>query len=235
MSESSLAVSIANGNAPIDYAMNLLDSSVFTANESFTDCAAENTKGKTTSRPIAQPAAARLPTPLNLTQLINGGHVPLEYAMNLLDSSPFTSPSCGIAHEPNKSKRSGSQSSTHSLAQLITQDNVPLDYAMNLLDSSPFTATGNRILIDTPPATPLDETKTMMDDNASLPSAFPAGSPANTLTLPVPSLKLDFRMSVKLNPKISVGQGPWGQRNWISFTGGQWAATWAKGTVTVCV
>ncbi|TKA68358.1 hypothetical protein B0A49_06605 [Cryomyces minteri] len=61
--------------------------------------------------------------------------------------------------------------------------------------------------------------------------AFPTGSTARDITLPTPSLVLDFRMSVTLNPKISVGKGIWGQRNWISFTGGRWSATWGQGTV----
>ncbi|QIX00685.1 hypothetical protein AMS68_006202 [Peltaster fructicola] len=61
--------------------------------------------------------------------------------------------------------------------------------------------------------------------------ALSAESAASKLSLPQPSLALDFRISVKLNPKISVGSGPWGVRNWISFTGGEWSATWAKGTV----
>lgn len=51
--------------------------------------------------------------------------------------------------------------------------------------------------------------------------------------LPTPELKLDFRICVQLNPLISVGKGPWGQRNWISFKGGQWKATWGEGTVEV--
>ncbi|KAI5843153.1 hypothetical protein BZA05DRAFT_411281 [Tricharina praecox] len=38
-------------------------------------------------------------------------------------------------------------------------------------------------------------------------------------------------MVVDLNPRVSVGAGPWGQRNWISFTGGRWAASWGSGVV----
>ncbi|KAI9167930.1 UPF0311 protein [Paramyrothecium foliicola] len=49
--------------------------------------------------------------------------------------------------------------------------------------------------------------------------------------LPVPTLKLDFRMAVDLNPLVRVGNGPFGRRNWISFTGGTFAATWGTGTV----
>ncbi|KAH8668810.1 hypothetical protein BX600DRAFT_460746 [Xylariales sp. PMI_506] len=59
-----------------------------------------------------------------------------------------------------------------------------------------------------------------------------AGVPHPELSLPTPSLKYDFRMSVDLNPKIAVGAVPsGGVRNWISFSGGNWAATWGAGTV----
>jgi hypothetical protein len=30
-----------------------------------------------------------------------------------------------------------------------------------------------------------------------------------------------------------VGEGPWGRRNWISFTGGEWTAKWGRGTIEV--
>lgn len=49
--------------------------------------------------------------------------------------------------------------------------------------------------------------------------------------LPVPELQIDFRIVVDLNPLIPVGNGPFGRRNWISFSGGQFAATWATGTI----
>ncbi|ETS83993.1 hypothetical protein PFICI_05869 [Pestalotiopsis fici W106-1] len=39
-------------------------------------------------------------------------------------------------------------------------------------------------------------------------------------------------MSVDLNPKVAVGSVPsGGVRNWISFSGGNWAAKWGSGTV----
>ncbi|KAK5006615.1 hypothetical protein LTR28_006287 [Elasticomyces elasticus] len=76
-----------------------------------------------------------------------------------------------------------------------------------------------------------DPANTKTNAHQTLLSSFPAGSPAATIDIPVPALTLDFRMSVQLNPKISVGGGPWGQRNWISFSGGMWAATWGSGTV----
>ncbi|RFU30622.1 hypothetical protein B7463_g5724, partial [Scytalidium lignicola] len=55
--------------------------------------------------------------------------------------------------------------------------------------------------------------------------------PHPTLSLPHPSLNLDFRMAIKLEPRISVGPTPLGQRNWIAFTGGTWSGTWGAGTV----
>ncbi|KAI0522185.1 hypothetical protein F5B22DRAFT_462891 [Xylaria bambusicola] len=56
--------------------------------------------------------------------------------------------------------------------------------------------------------------------------------PHPDLTLPIPTLTFDYRMSVELNPKIAVGRVPSGGiRNWISFSGGSWAATWGSGTV----
>ncbi|KAJ9210805.1 hypothetical protein DTO166G4_7576 [Paecilomyces variotii] len=60
---------------------------------------------------------------------------------------------------------------------------------------------------------------------------FPEGDIARSLQIPTPSLELDFRMSIKLNPKVSVGAGIWGQRDWITFIGGQWAGRWGKGVV----
>ncbi|EEH22091.2 hypothetical protein PABG_04302 [Paracoccidioides brasiliensis Pb03] len=65
----------------------------------------------------------------------------------------------------------------------------------------------------------------------NLQHSFPEGDIARSLQLPTPSLELDFRMSVKLNPTVTVGQGIWGQRDWITFVGGQWAGRWGKGIV----
>lgn len=70
-------------------------------------------------------------------------------------------------------------------------------------------------------------------DQQRLRQAFPEEWAASKMTLPVPKLELDFRVSVALNPIIPVGEGPWGKRNWISFTGGQWSARWGHGTVEV--
>ncbi|KIW26715.1 uncharacterized protein PV07_06526 [Cladophialophora immunda] len=54
---------------------------------------------------------------------------------------------------------------------------------------------------------------------------------ARSLRLPTPSLDLDFRMSIKVNPKIGVGRGLFGHRDWVSIVGGQWAGRWGKGIV----
>ncbi|KAI1337198.1 hypothetical protein F5Y15DRAFT_163825 [Xylariaceae sp. FL0016] len=56
--------------------------------------------------------------------------------------------------------------------------------------------------------------------------------PHPELQLAAPELDFDFRMSVQLNPKAEVGIVPsGGMRNWISFSGGSWTATWGSGTV----
>lgn len=63
---------------------------------------------------------------------------------------------------------------------------------------------------------------------------FDEGDIARSLSLPTPQLDLDFRMSIKLNPKVAVGSSSGssgGQRSWISFIGGQWAGRWGKGIV----
>ncbi|KAK2747241.1 hypothetical protein FQN55_005236 [Onygenales sp. PD_40] len=65
----------------------------------------------------------------------------------------------------------------------------------------------------------------------NLQHSFPEGDIARSLQLPQPSLELDFRMSVKLNPTVAVGQGIWGQRDWVTVHGGQWAGRWGKGVV----
>ncbi|KAK2804929.1 hypothetical protein FQN50_006439 [Emmonsiellopsis sp. PD_5] len=65
----------------------------------------------------------------------------------------------------------------------------------------------------------------------NLQHSFPEGDIARSLQLPQPSLELDFRMSVKLNPTVTVGHGIWGQRDWITCLSGQWAGRWGKGIV----
>lgn len=62
---------------------------------------------------------------------------------------------------------------------------------------------------------------------------FPEGDVARSLQIPAPTLELDFRMSIKVNPKINVGQSIWGHREWVSYTGGQWAGRWGKGLILV--
>ena len=62
---------------------------------------------------------------------------------------------------------------------------------------------------------------------------FPEGDVARSLQIPAPSLELDFRMSIKMNPRVSVGQSIWGQRDWVTFIGGQWAGRWGKGVILV--
>ncbi|RJE26362.1 hypothetical protein PHISCL_01335 [Aspergillus sclerotialis] len=60
---------------------------------------------------------------------------------------------------------------------------------------------------------------------------FPENDIARSLQIPVPTLDLDFRMSIKMNPKVAVGPSIWGHRDWVSFVGGQWAGRWGKGIV----
>jgi hypothetical protein len=62
---------------------------------------------------------------------------------------------------------------------------------------------------------------------------FDEGDIARSLQLPTPTLELDFRMSIKVNPKISVGAGLFGHRDWVSIVGGQWAGRWGKGIIIV--
>ncbi|KIW96717.1 uncharacterized protein Z519_02108 [Cladophialophora bantiana CBS 173.52] len=60
---------------------------------------------------------------------------------------------------------------------------------------------------------------------------FDEGDIARSLQLPTPTLELDFRMSIKVNPKIGVGSGLLGHRDWVGVVGGQWAGRWGKGIV----
>ena len=63
---------------------------------------------------------------------------------------------------------------------------------------------------------------------------FDESEVARSLALPTPALDLDFRLSIKLNPKVAVGSSTGsngGHRSWISFIGGQWAGRWGKGIV----
>ena len=71
----------------------------------------------------------------------------------------------------------------------------------------------------------------MADTLQQINTNLPTTSTLLTTTLPLPTLTLDFRICVQLNPLIPVGKGPWGQRNWISFKSGHWSATWGHGIV----
>lgn len=62
-------------------------------------------------------------------------------------------------------------------------------------------------------------------------SVLPQNETRKALPLPKPTYDLDFRMVVDLYPRLPVGKGPWGQRNWVAFSGGRWAAKWGSGTV----
>lgn len=70
-------------------------------------------------------------------------------------------------------------------------------------------------------------------DADKIPAGFSAGSLAQTIGLPAPRLVRDFRMQARLEGKIALGQSCWGTRNWIGICGGEWSATWGKGTVVV--
>ena len=62
---------------------------------------------------------------------------------------------------------------------------------------------------------------------------FDEGDIARSLQIPAPTLELDFRISIKLNPKIAVGSALYGHRDWVSIVGGQWAGRWGKGIIIV--
>lgn len=84
----------------------------------------------------------------------------------------------------------------------------------------------------TPVATPNKQPKKR--DLDTMINGFQGDSSASrAYPIPKPSLERDFQMSVQLNPKISVGPGIWGQRNWISYISGHWNGRWGKGTVVV--
>jgi hypothetical protein len=56
---------------------------------------------------------------------------------------------------------------------------------------------------------------------------------ASSLALPPPAFDLDFRMSIRVKPKLNVGMGTSGRQSWISCVGGQWAGSWGKGVLLV--
>ena len=84
----------------------------------------------------------------------------------------------------------------------------------------------------TPTVTPAKPPKKR--DHDTMISGFQGDSSASrSFPIPKPVLERDFQMSVQLNPKISVGPGIWGQRNWVSYISGHWNGRWGKGTVVV--
>lgn len=70
-------------------------------------------------------------------------------------------------------------------------------------------------------------------DAGEISAGFSAGSLARTIGLRAPRLERDFRMQARLEGKIALGRSCWGERNWIGICGGEWSATWGKGTVVV--
>lgn len=56
---------------------------------------------------------------------------------------------------------------------------------------------------------------------------------ASSLALPTPSFDLDFRVSIRVKPKLNVGPSTSGRQSWISCVGGQWAGRWGKGVLLV--
>lgn len=86
----------------------------------------------------------------------------------------------------------------------------------------------------TPVATPPVKTPNKKRDLDTMINGFQGDSSATrSYPIPKPTLERDFQMSVQLNPKISVGPGIWGQRNWIGYISGHWNGRWGKGTVVV--
>jgi hypothetical protein len=67
----------------------------------------------------------------------------------------------------------------------------------------------------------------------STPRPSQAIIPHPELSIPPPTLTHDFRMSVTLKDRVAIGKSPFGDRKWISFTGGSWAASWGSGIVLV--
>ncbi|KAK4132805.1 hypothetical protein BT67DRAFT_443501 [Trichocladium antarcticum] len=75
---------------------------------------------------------------------------------------------------------------------------------------------------------------------AMLKDKIPAASPrhqfddddvASSLAIPAPGLELDFRMSIRVKPKLNVGAGTTGRQSWVSCIGGQWAGRFGKGVL----
>lgn len=70
-------------------------------------------------------------------------------------------------------------------------------------------------------------------DADKISAGFSVGSLAQTIELPAPRLVREFRMQARLEGKVALGRSCWGERNWIGICGGEWSATWGRGTVVV--
>lgn len=71
------------------------------------------------------------------------------------------------------------------------------------------------------------------EEAATIAAGLTPGSLGQTIALPQPRLVHDFRLRAKLEGKVALGQSCWGERNWIGICGGEWSATWGKGTIVV--
>jgi len=84
----------------------------------------------------------------------------------------------------------------------------------------------------TPVTTPAKPPKKR--DHETMLSGFQGDSSASrSFPIPKPVLERDFQMSIQLGPRIPVGPGIWGQRNWIGYVSGHWNGRWGKGTIVV--
>jgi hypothetical protein len=81
--------------------------------------------------------------------------------------------------------------------------------------------------------TPAMKTPKKRDLETMVNGGFQGDSTGSRLQIPKPALERDFQMCVQLNPKINVGPGIWGQRNWVGFISGHWNGRWGRGTVVV--
>lgn len=65
----------------------------------------------------------------------------------------------------------------------------------------------------------------------SLRHQFDDDDVASSLALPAPVLDLDFRMSIRVKPRLNVGLGTFGKTFWVPCIGGQWAGRFGKGVL----
>lgn len=94
-------------------------------------------------------------------------------------------------------------------------------------EQPPATTTTSRPVDHAPAGTP-EETQRILHGLGS-------GSLGRTIALPTPRLVHDFRLSARLERKVALGRSCWGERNWIGICGGDWAATWGRGSVVVWI